>query len=64
MYREIIKLYYVDELSIAEVRGTLSLTEPTVKSRLVRARRMLRDQLEGPNEGCPFILFSSSLLPD
>jgi RNA polymerase sigma-70 factor (ECF subfamily) len=46
MYREIIKLYYVDELSIAEVRGTLSLTEPTVKSRLVRARRMLRDQLE------------------
>jgi RNA polymerase sigma-70 factor (ECF subfamily) len=46
MYREIIKLYYFDELSIAEVRGTLSLTEPTVKSRLVRARRMLRDQLE------------------
>jgi RNA polymerase sigma-70 factor (ECF subfamily) len=46
MYREIITLYYVDELSIVEVRGTLNLTEPTVKSRLVRARRMLRDQLE------------------
>jgi RNA polymerase sigma-70 factor (ECF subfamily) len=46
MYREIIKLHYVDELSIAEIRRTLSLTEPTVKSRLVRARRMLRDQLE------------------
>ncbi len=46
MYGEIIKLYYVDELSIAEVRGTLNLTEPTVNSRLVRARRMLRDQLQ------------------
>jgi RNA polymerase sigma-70 factor (ECF subfamily) len=46
MYRQIIKLHYVDELSIAEIRRTLSLTEPTVKSRLVRARRMLRDQLE------------------
>jgi RNA polymerase sigma-70 factor (ECF subfamily) len=46
MYSEIIKLYYVDELSIAEVRGTLNLTEPTVKSCLVRAGRMLRNQLE------------------
>jgi RNA polymerase sigma-70 factor (ECF subfamily) len=45
IYREIIKLYYVDELSITEVRETLSLTEPTTKSRMVRARRMLRTQM-------------------
>ena len=45
MYREIIKLYYVDELSIAEVRETLNLSEPTTKSRLVRARRMLQIQM-------------------
>jgi RNA polymerase sigma-70 factor (ECF subfamily) len=45
MYRQIIKLYYIDELSIAEIRETLSLTEPTTKSRLVRARRMLRTQM-------------------
>lgn len=45
MYREIITLYYLHELSIVEVRRTLNLTESTVKSRLVRARRMLREQL-------------------
>lgn len=46
IYREIVLLYYVDELSIAEVKATLQLTEPTTKSRLVRARRMLRERLK------------------
>ena len=45
-YQTIIELRYFKDLSTSEIRAELGLTEPAAKSRLVRARRMLRHQLE------------------
>lgn len=41
-----LELYYWEELSVAEVAAVLDIPEGTVKSRLGRARRQLREQLE------------------
>jgi len=40
-YREAVELYYFARLSVAETAATLGLGEEAVKSRLLRARRML-----------------------
>lgn len=45
MYREVISLYYYEELSIKEVCEVLDENENTVKSRLIRGRRILKDML-------------------
>jgi RNA polymerase sigma factor (sigma-70 family) len=44
--REILTLFYLQELSIAEVADALAIAPGTVKSRLHRARRLLRHELE------------------
>ena len=44
--REILTLFYLQELSIAEVADALVIAPGTVKSRLHRARRLLRHELE------------------
>ncbi len=44
--REALTLFYLRELSLAEVASVLEVPVGTVKSRLFRARRMLRDELE------------------
>lgn len=40
-YREVVELYYFARLSVGETAETLGLGEEAVKSRLLRARRML-----------------------
>jgi RNA polymerase sigma factor (sigma-70 family) len=44
--REVLTLFYLRDLSLAEVAETLSIPVGTVKSRLFRARQMLRARLE------------------
>lgn len=41
--REALTLFYLDELSLAEIAGVLAVPVGTVKSRLFRARRALRE---------------------
>jgi RNA polymerase sigma-70 factor (ECF subfamily) len=45
--REVLSLFYFDELSINEVAAVLAVPLGTVKSRLFRARQLLRHQLTG-----------------
>jgi RNA polymerase sigma factor (sigma-70 family) len=40
--REVLTLFYLDELSLSEVAETLAVPVGTIKSRLFRARQMLR----------------------
>lgn len=46
-YRIPILLYYMEELSITEIVGILQMSENTVKTRLRRAKKILREKLEG-----------------
>jgi RNA polymerase sigma-70 factor (ECF subfamily) len=45
--REVLSLFYLDELSLAEVAQVLAVPVGTIKSRLFRARKLLRQQLTG-----------------
>jgi RNA polymerase sigma factor (sigma-70 family) len=45
--REVLSLFYLDELALAEVAQVLAIPVGTVKSRLFRARHLLRQQLTG-----------------
>ncbi|MGH4123658.1 MAG: RNA polymerase sigma factor [Clostridium sp.] len=45
MYREVVTLYYYQELSIKQICEILSENDNTVKSRLIRARKLLKDIL-------------------
>lgn len=44
-YREVIIYYYFEELSVLEVAQQLNLSENTVKTRLRKARTLLKDEL-------------------
>lgn len=46
LLREVILLRDVDELSTEETAGKLGISVPAAKSRLMRARAMLREQME------------------
>lgn len=46
-YRNIVHLFYYEELSVAEIAGITMQKETTVKSQLFRAREMLKEMLEG-----------------
>ena len=51
-YREVIALYYFNELSVAEIAEQLGGNENTVKARLFRARAKLKSLLEeGDGDG-------------
>lgn len=45
IYRDVVTLYYFAELSVEEVAAVLGLAEPTVKTRLHRARGQLKRML-------------------
>ena len=45
-YREVIKLYYLDDLSVKEIAQILNKNENTIKTQLFRARDTLRIVLE------------------
>jgi RNA polymerase sigma-70 factor, ECF subfamily len=47
LYREPFVLRHLEDWSYAEIGETLSLSVETVETRLVRARRLLREMLEG-----------------
>ncbi|MCJ1908552.1 sigma-70 family RNA polymerase sigma factor [Planococcus ruber] len=47
IYREVIYLYYFQELSIREIAATLMKNESTIKTRLKRAKELLKESLEG-----------------
>jgi len=46
--REVLVLFYLDELSLAELADVLAIPIGTAKSRLFRARRSLRQRLDQP----------------
>ena len=46
-YRIPILLYYMEELSIAEIAVLLQMSENTVKTRMRRAKKILKERLEG-----------------
>ena len=48
--REVILLYYYQDMNVNEIARTLSVTQPTVSYRLKRAREKLRQELEGREE--------------
>ena len=45
-YREVIKLYYLDDLSVKEIAQILDKNENTIKTQLFRAREILKSALE------------------
>lgn len=44
-YREVIVLYYYEDLSVKEIAELLSCSENTVKTRLSRARQQLKERI-------------------
>jgi RNA polymerase sigma-70 factor (ECF subfamily) len=46
-YREVIVLYYLDGRNCSSVAHSLGASEPAIRQRLVRARAMLHDLLQG-----------------
>ncbi|MFS0637812.1 sigma-70 family RNA polymerase sigma factor [Mesobacillus foraminis] len=46
-YREVIYLFYFEELSIKEISEVTDIKENTVKTRLRRAKDLLKERLEG-----------------
>jgi RNA polymerase sigma-70 factor (ECF subfamily) len=49
--RDVLSLFYLEELSLADVALALAVPVGTVKSRLFRARQLLRRQLTGDVHG-------------
>ena len=45
-YRDVLSLYYLNELTVAEIAQTLSRKENTVKQQLARGRRKLINNIE------------------
>ena len=45
-YREVIKLYYLDDLSVKQIAQILDKNENTIKTQLARAREKLKTLLE------------------
>lgn len=46
-YRNVVHLFYYEELSVQEIAGATGQKESTVKSQLFRAREMLKEMLKG-----------------
>lgn len=49
-YREVIFLFYYEELTVREISEILKVKEATLHTRLRRAKAMLQDQLKGVDE--------------
>ena len=47
VYREVLSMRYVEQLSVSEVADRLGVTVPTVKSRVFRAHSELRQRMRG-----------------
>lgn len=49
-YREVMVLYYIDELKVRDIAQRLDISETTVKQRLFSARKSIRKEVEAMNE--------------
>lgn len=49
-YREVMVLYYIDELKVRDIAQRLGISETTVKQRLFSARKSVRKEVEAMNE--------------
>lgn len=49
-YREVMVLYYIDELKVRDIAQRLNISETTVKQRLFSARNSVRKEVETMNE--------------
>lgn len=49
-YREVMVLYYIDELKVRDIARRLGISETTVKQRLFSARKSVRKEVEAMNE--------------
>lgn len=49
IYREIVLLYYYENFKVKEIAQMLHLSEGTIKSRLARARKQIKDFMDGEN---------------
>lgn len=45
-YREVVHLYYYEEYSVREIAALLKISETAIQTRLLRARKKLRQQLK------------------
>ena len=45
-YREVVHLYYYEEYSVREIADLLKISETAIQTRLLRARKKLRQQLK------------------
>lgn len=52
-YRDVVILYYFQEQDVSAAAKSLGMTEGTLKSRLFRARELLRSKLSGVLAGTP-----------
>jgi RNA polymerase sigma-70 factor (ECF subfamily) len=50
-YREVIFLYYFEELTIKEIASVINVKENTIKTRMRRAKELLKGELEGGKNG-------------
>ena len=50
-YRQVLYLYYYEELSIREIAGVLKISETAVSTRLQRARLKIKEKLGGQQNG-------------
>ncbi len=46
-YRVLIDLYYYEDYSVKEIADILKMNVSTIQTRLMRARKMLKEKLEG-----------------
>lgn len=59
-YREVILLYYYMNLSYAEIAQTLNIKEGTVKSRVSRAKNLIKDKIIKNNISDYYITYGKS----
>lgn len=46
-YRSVVHLYYYEDYSVKEIAQIIQKKETTIQTRLMRARKMLKQQLKG-----------------
>ena len=63
-FREVLKMFYWDDLSVEEIARTLALPSGTVKSRLGRGRSMIKARIiEAAGPGSTFVDKLAELMP-
>ncbi len=50
-YREVIYLFYFEELTIKEIEKVIQVKHNTIKTRLRRAKELIKEELEGDVNG-------------